>query len=126
MADLVYKLDDFELYKSARQFRRQVYALIRLLPPQEKHALDPQMRRAAISVTNNIAEGHGRWHYQENIQFCRVACGSVEELLDDINICLDERYGDQEYNLQLKQDGYTLISRINGYITYLQQCKQGA
>jgi four helix bundle protein len=52
------------------------------------------MRRAALSVTNNIAEGHGRWHYQENIQFCRISRGSVDELIDDFNICEDEGYAD--------------------------------
>jgi len=35
--------------------------------------LDPQMRKAAISMTNNVSEGHGRWHFKENIQFCRIS-----------------------------------------------------
>lgn len=88
-----FDLDNFELYNTARQFRRRTYVLIRQLPPEEKYCLGTQMRRAAISVTNNIAEGHGRWHYQENIQFCRISRGSVGELLDDFNTCLDENYG---------------------------------
>jgi four helix bundle protein len=70
--------------------------LIQNLPASERRALDPQMRRAAISITNNIAEGHGRFHYQENIQFMRQARGSLEEVLDDINICLDEEYARPE------------------------------
>jgi four helix bundle protein len=60
------------------------------------------VRRAAVSVTNNIAEGHGRWHYQENIQHCRVARGSVDELIDDLNTCQDEGYGDQALVAELK------------------------
>lgn len=84
------------------------------------------MRRAAISISNNIAEGHGRWHYQENIQFCRVSRGSVEEIIDDLNICLDEAYGSQEQVEYLKTEGYELIARINGYIAYLRQSKQGS
>jgi four helix bundle protein len=83
------------------------------------------MRKAIVSVTNNIAEGHGRWHYQENIQFCRVSRGSVEEILDDINVCLDEGSGEKAYNEGLKADGYVLIAKINGYIAYLRKCKQG-
>jgi len=65
MGDASYGLDEFALYGAAREFRKRVYRLIRQLPPAERHALDPQMRRAVLSVTNNIAEGHGRWHYQE-------------------------------------------------------------
>ena len=120
-----YRLDDFELYKLAREFRKKVYKLIKQLPPEERRCLDPQMRKAIVSVTNNIAEGHGRWHYLENIQFCRISRGSVEEILDDINVCLDEGYGKKEYNEECKEDGYFLIEKINGYIVYLRKCKQG-
>src|SRR5712671_7946054 len=96
MEDGRFKLDDFELYCVARQFRKKAYRLVRMLPVEEKYALANQMRRAAVSVTNNIAEGHGRWHYQENIQYCRVSRGSVEETLDDLNLCLDEGYAPPE------------------------------
>jgi len=94
MRDEQYKLDDFELYQLAREFRRKVYRLIRQLPPEERFCLEPQMRKAVVSITNNVAEGHGRWRYQEAIQFFRVPRGSVEEVLDDINVCLDEGYGE--------------------------------
>jgi four helix bundle protein len=120
-----FKLDDFELYQAARAFRIKVYRLIRQLPPEERYCLDKQMRRAALSITNNVAEGHGRWHYQENIQYCRVSRGSIDEIIDDLNACLDEGYGDQDYVRQLKDEGYNLIKRVNGYISYLKKSKQG-
>ena len=123
--DSNYRLDDFSLYNLARGFRQNVYKLIKQLPPEERHCLAPQIRRAIVSVTNNIAEGHGRWHYQENIQFCRISRGSVEEVLDDINVCLDEHYGNLEFNTQLKTEGYALIAKINSYIAYLRKRKQG-
>jgi len=120
-----YRLDDFELYKLARVFRKNIYKLIKRLPTEERYALDPQMRKAIISVTNNIAEGHGRWHYQENMQYCRIARGSVEEILDDVNVCIDEGYGERSFNERLKEDGYGLIKKINGYIAYIRKSKQG-
>jgi four helix bundle protein len=120
-----FRLDDLELYKVAREFRKRAYHLVRLLPPEERFALANQMRRAAVSVSNNIAEGHGRWHYQENIRFCRISRGSIDELIDDFNICQDEGYGDQTLVGQLKIDAYDLIRRINGYIAYLRKSKQG-
>jgi len=119
-----YKLEDFELYKIAREFRKKVYQVIKRLPEEEKFALSPQMRSAIISVTNNIAEGHGRWHFQENIQFCRISRGSVEETIDDLNICIDERYFPEEELEELKLEGYNVIERINGYISYLKKQKE--
>ena len=125
MAQNWFRLDDFELYQTARAFRRKIYQVVRRLPPAEKYALDPQMRRGAISITNNIAEGHGRWHFQENTRFCRISRGSLDEVIDDLNICIDEHYGDLEALESLKDEAYGLIARINGYIGYLQKCKQG-
>jgi four helix bundle protein len=120
-----FRLDDFELYKSAREFRKGAYRLLKQLPAEEKYALAQQMRRAALSVSNNVAEGHGRWHYQENIRFCRISRGSIDELIDDFNTCQDEGYGDQALVEELKVAAYELIRRINSYIAYLQKTKQG-
>jgi four helix bundle protein len=126
MGQALYSLDDFALYQHAREFRKEVYGLLGQLPRKERFCLDPQMRRAAISVSNNIAEGHGRWHYQENIHFCRISRGSVSELLDDFNLCIDEKYLDPALITNLHEQGEALIRRINGYVSYLQRCKQGS
>lgn len=120
-----YRLDDFELYQAACAFRRNAYRLIKQLPPSERYCLDQQMRKAAVSVSNNIAEGHGRWYYQENSRFCRISRGSAEELIDDFNTCLDEGYGPAELSESLKEEAYALIARINGYIAYLTRIRQG-
>jgi four helix bundle protein len=122
--DARYKPEDFELYRAVREFRKKTYCLVKQLPPVEKYALGCQMRRAAVSVTNNIAEGYGRWYFQENIKFCRVSRGSVEELIDDFNVCIDEGYVKPNLVEDLKQDAYALVRRINGYIAYLRKTKQ--
>jgi four helix bundle protein len=121
-----FRLDEFELYNVAREFRKRMYRVVKQLPVDEKYALANQIRRAAISVTNNIAEGHGRRHYQENIRFCRISRGSVDELIDDLNICHDEGYGDRTMIEQLRMEPYDLIRRINSYIAYLRKSKQGS
>jgi four helix bundle protein len=120
-----FRLDDFELYQVAREYRKKIYRLAKQLPSEERFCLHPQMRRAALSISNNIAEGHGRWYYQDNIRFCLMSRGSVDETLDDLNTCLDENYGDSNFLLELKAEGYQLIKRINGYIAYLRRTKQG-
>ncbi len=121
-----FTLETFELYKLARNYRKKIYTVINALPPEEKYALEPQMRRAAISISNNIAEGHGRWHYQENLRFCRIARGSTEEIIDDLNICIDENYYDKSICRELRKEGYDLIKKINGYISYLKKQKRNS
>ncbi len=115
--------EDLEIYKSAREFRKKIYSLAKKLPEYEKYNLAGQMRRAAVSLTNCIAEGHGRFHYQENIQFLRQSRGSLEEIIDDINVCIDESYADLDRLNKLKQEGYIVLKRLNGYIKYLRKCK---
>ena len=115
--------EDLEIYKSAREIRKKVYSLAKKLPEYEKYNLAGQMRRAAVSLTNCIAEGHGRFHYQENIQFLRQSRGSLEEIIDDMNVCIDESYADLDRLNKLKQEGYIVLKRLNGYIKYLRKCK---
>jgi four helix bundle protein len=81
------------------------------------------MRRAAVSLTNNISEGHGRFFYQENIQFCRISRGSLMELIDDLNICIDEQYATPSCLQELKEEGYRINKMLNGYIAYLKKRK---
>jgi four helix bundle protein len=120
-----FRLDDFELYQIAREFRKRIYGLIKQLPTEERYCLAPQMRRAALSITNNIAEGHGRWYYQDNTRFCLISRGSIDETLDDLNVCLDENYTISTSVEALKAQAYELIKRINSYIAYLRRTKQG-
>lgn len=63
-----------------RELRNEEKILIKGFLDHEKYELVSQMRRASRSVTHNIAEGYGRFHYQENIRFCRISRGSLHEL----------------------------------------------
>ena len=113
--------EDLEVYKAAREYRKKIYQLIKELPAEEKYNLAGQMRRAALSLTNNIAEGHGRYHFQENIQFCRISRGSLMELIDDLNACIDGKYSSVDYLEELKKEGYKINKMLNGYIAYLKK-----
>ena len=115
--------EDLEVYILAREFSRKVGKLIQKLPPVEDYNLKGQMRRAKLSVTNNIAEGYGRYHFQENMQYCRQSRGSICELIDDFNECYDNGYIDQGYRDELKNDGYQLMKVLNGYIASIKRQK---
>ncbi len=87
------------------------------------YVLESQIRRPSRSVGNNIAEGFGRFHYQENIQFCRVARGSLTETLDYVIVAFDEHYVSKT-----DIDDYRVIHEktlkiLNGYIRYLKDSK---
>ena len=112
--------EDLEVYKAAREFRKAVYAMSRCLPELEKYDLGRQIRRAAVSLTNNMAEGHGRFHYPDQIRFFLHSRGSLEELVDDLNICSDENYLSAEEIQNLKQDARGVLILINGYLRHLR------
>jgi four helix bundle protein len=112
--------EDLEVYQVAREFRKAMYRVARQLPEEEKFALANQIRRAAVSLTNNIAEGHGRFHFLEQIKFMLQARGSLEELLDDLNVCSDENYLRAEKIEKSKFEGWRVHKLVNGYIRFLR------
>jgi four helix bundle protein len=112
--------EDLEVYKAARDFRKAMYAVNRRLPDFEKYELGSQIRRASVSLTNNMAEGHGRFHYPDQIRFFLHSRGSLEELVDDLNVCLDEKYLSVDAVAKLKEQARGVLILINGYLRYLR------
>jgi len=118
--------EDLEVYRLSREFRRGMYAVARGLPESERFGLAGQIRRAAVSLTNNIAEGHGRFHYLDQIRFTLISRGSLEELIDDLNVCEDERYLPAEEIAALRESAWRIHRMLAGYLRYLREQKQGA
>jgi four helix bundle protein len=112
--------EDLEVYQVAREFRKAMYRVAKRLPQEEKFGLTSQIRSAADSLTNNIAEGHGRFHFLEQIKFMLQSRGSLEELLDDLNVCADEGYLSIEEIESVRQEGWRVHKLINGYIRFLR------
>jgi len=112
--------EDLEVYKAAREFRKAMYVVTRRLPDFEKYDLASQIRRASVSLTNNMAEGHGRYHYPDQIRFFLHSRGSLEELVDDLNVCLDENYLSIDEGTKLKAQASAVLALTNGYLRYLR------
>jgi four helix bundle protein len=118
--------EDLEVYRLAREFRKAMYHVSRRLPEFEKFELASQIRRAVVSLTNNIAEGHGRWHFLDHIRFALQSRGSLAELQDDLNTCLDEQYLPVSEVKELKARGWHVLKVMNGYLRWLRNCKTGS
>lgn len=112
--------EDLEAYQEARVLRQRVYRLTKLLPREERFILFPQTRKAALSVTNCIAEGHGSRSYKHNISYLYRSRGSVCELQDDFNTCEDEAYFKKEHLDDIREQAEKVLKLINGYIAYLK------
>jgi four helix bundle protein len=97
-----------------------------ILPAEEKWSLSQQIRRAVQSVPANIAEGHGRFYYQEAVRFCYIARGSLSETYTHITLARELGYIPEKFFTDLRQQVEDLIRIINGYIAYLKRAKIGA
>jgi four helix bundle protein len=115
--------EELNVWKKARELRKRLRELLKQFPSEERYRLSDQIIRASRSITANIAEGHGRFHYQENIQFCRTLRGSLSEVLDHLTVALDEHYITaaqlDEYRNEIKE----IERMLNGYIAYLKKRK---
>ncbi len=117
---------DLNVYKECRNFRKKCSLLIKVsIPDKEKFLLRPQLLDASRSITANIAEGHGRAYYQDNIRFCRIARGSLKECLDHLIAAYDDKYITIEKLQELKTDYSLCLKLLNGYMKGIKDRKKG-
>ena len=115
---------DLEVWKQCKVIRAEIWKLCKTFPKDEKYRLSDQMIRSSRSATDCIAEGYGRFHYQENIQFCRQSRGSLYELMNQMDTALECEYIDQNYFNDMIKEIKSAIRLLNGYIKYLKKRKE--
>ena len=119
----MYQLEELEAWKKARAFRIEMAKIANGFPDHEKYKLRDQLVRASRPIAANISEGFGRFHYQENIQYCRQARGSLFECKEHMICAFDAKYISQDqldiFHPQFDQ----LLKILNGYISYLKRAK---
>jgi four helix bundle protein len=118
-------LEKLDVWSGQGIFVRVNREILPLFPPEEKWALGQQIRRSSQSIPANIAEGHGRFYFQDNVRFCYISRGSLEETLSHIVYANKVGYITNELYSSLVVDGENL-NRLNGYIGFLKKSKQGA
>ena len=114
--------EELECWRAGREVRLFVFRQIRpILPFSERYRLADQLVRASRSITANIAEGYGRFHYLDNLRFCRIARGSCTEVLDHLITTNDESMVSAELLDEGRQRIGTSLRLLNGYMAYLQR-----
>lgn len=121
----VKSFEELECWKASRELR--IFAskkVISNFPADERYALTSQLRRSSRSVSDNIAEGYWRFNHQENIQFCRIARGSLNESLNQVLTAEEEGYINDTLVLEYRTIFKKTEAILNGYINYLKRAKQ--
>ncbi len=109
------KFTDLVVWQEGHKLVILIYDITKKFPKEERYSLTDQMRRAATSVTSNIAEGFGRQGYKEKIQFYHLALGSLTELENQIFIARDVMYlnsSDFEILMNKASDAHRLLNGI--------------
>ena len=110
-----------KVWQKAMDLATLIYILTKKLPKEESYGLVSQMRRAAVSIASNIAEGHDRNTDKEFVQFLSIARGSNSELETQLYVCINIGYF-QEKDLQ---DALLIISELSNMLSSLIKKKQG-
>jgi len=107
---------DLNAWKEAHNLVLLVYELTEKFPTTEKFGLTNQIRRAAVSITSNIAEGFSRRSSKEKIQFYRMALGSLTEAQNQIIIAKDLQYISNKEFEELFNKSIIVSKLVNGLI----------
>ena len=107
--------EELEIWKTARHLTQEVYMISNALPFSKDFALRDQMRRAAVSIMSNIAEGFERGGNQEFVQYLYVAKGSCGEVRSQLYVALDQKYVDQKVTDEL----VIILKRLSVMIKHL-------
>jgi len=120
-------LEKLDVWCKAKDFAVRIHKdVLPVLPLDEKWSLNQQLRRSSQSIPANIAEGHGRFYFQDNVRFCYIARGSIEETLSHLVYANQVGYLSDTLYQSLATDGENLNRLINGYIGFLKKSKQGS
>jgi four helix bundle protein len=114
---------DLDVWNKGIDLVTMIYNITRRFPKDELYSLTNQIRRAAISIPSNIAEGAARKHSKEFIHFLYISLGSISELETQIIISENLKYSQYSDSLKLQNELTELRKMILGLIRYLENKK---
>jgi len=107
---------DLNAWKEGHKLVLAIYEVTRKFPKEELFGLSNQLRRAAISVTSNIAEGFSRQSYKEKAQFYSITLGSVTEVQNQLLVARDIKYIENDQFQKIAQQTIVIHKLVNGLI----------
>lgn len=115
-----HELAKLKVWSRSRELAVDVYReVLPHLPKEEQWGLASQLRRASVSVVANIAEGHGRYYFQERVRSCYLARGSLEEVETLLILAQDLGYLTGHEAIVISKV-HELRRMLNSYIRYLR------
>jgi four helix bundle protein len=116
------RLESLRVWQTGREFTVYICkTILPMLPREEKYILNQQLRRSSQSVPANIAEAHGRYHYQDAIRFFYIARGSLDETICHLLLASDLGYINHDSPENCRERWRELHQLLNGYINYLDR-----
>jgi four helix bundle protein len=112
---------ELDAWKKARELIKTLYRSTARFPKEEEFGLKLQIRRAAISVISNIAEGYGRQYKKETIQFMFISKASLNEIEAQLIVAEDLDFLKQESSQPLFEQIEVCRKLLSGYINYLEK-----
>lgn len=112
--DVIFSFEELKVYQVARLLVRDIYLLQNQFPKEERYALGDQVRRAATSITANIAEGSGRQSIKEKIHFIEIAFGSMTEVFCELQTACDLDYIKEEQLDALRPSFEEIAKMLSG------------
>lgn len=116
----MFRFQKFDVWHKGIAFANLVYALTRKFPTDERFGLTSQMRRAAVSISANIAEGSGRSSDRELIRFIEIAYGSLMEVVSEAHVARNQNFLAEEDMTTLVAQAGELAKMLSGLKSHLE------
>ena len=111
----------WDIYKDGTNFVKEIYILTQDLPKEEVYGLTSQIRRASVSIVNNIAEGAAKSSAKDFHRYLEMSLGSAFEVETLLNIIKDLNYGNSIATSELIQKVNSIEKRINAFIQKIRK-----
>ena len=112
---------DLRVWHQSIDMVTSVYKMTKTFPKEELFGLVSQMRRAAVSVPSNIAEGYARGSEKEKLHFLRISSGSMSELETQLMLCVNLGYISREAHEELSAQITTVWKQQNALISSVKK-----